>query len=138
MQSKWRNGLLVVLFVAICSAFQPGAGASSTGEDFLGVWSGTWEGAGSGGFELTIEKGKDGSLAGRVSVTGEPTYKATLKTLSFDGPKMTGSYDFPPDTAADVMLAATFESSSAKGTWSVREKANGNEVASGTWAVAKK
>jgi hypothetical protein len=128
---------LVVFFVVGCSGLLPAARVSSN-EDYVGVWSGTWEGAGSGGFELTIEKGKDGNLAGRVSVTGEPTYKATLKTLSFDGPKMKGSYDFPPDTAAEVLLAATFESSSGKGTWSVRAKADGNEVASGTWAVTRK
>jgi hypothetical protein len=138
MRTKWWIAPAVFLLsAAVRSTVLPAAEASSN-EEYVGVWSGTWEGAGSGGFELTIEKGKDGSLAGRVSVTGEPTYKATLKTLSFDGPKMTGSYDFPPDTAAEVMLAATFESSSAKGAWSVREKANGNEVASGTWAVAKK
>jgi hypothetical protein len=114
------------------------AAGASTGEQFLGVWSGTWEGAGSGGFELTLEKAKDGTIAGKVSVTGDPTYKATLNALSFDGPKMTGKYDFPPDPAAEVLLAATFESRSATGTWSVREKANGTDVASGTWSVAKK
>jgi hypothetical protein len=130
--------VFVFVFGVVFSAAQRGADGSSTGERFLGTWSGTWEGAGSGGFELTLEKDKEGALAGRVSVTGEPTYKATFKVLSFDGPKMTAKYDFPPDEAAEVELAATFEEKTAKGTWSLLEKASRNEVASGTWIVDRK
>ena len=104
---------------------------------YVGTWSGSWDGAGSGGFELTLEKGKDGALAGRVSVTGEPTYKATIKTLSFDGPKMTATYDFPPDDSVEVVLVATFEGNKATGTWSARQKNGGGELVSGTWTVTK-
>ena len=68
---------------------------------------------------MTLEAGKDGKPGGYVSVTGEPTYKATLKTLAFDGAKMTATYEFPPDPASRN-LAATFEGDAAKGTWSSR------------------
>ena len=95
------------------------------------------EGAGTGGFDLTLEKGKDDKLAGKVSVTGEPTYKATLKTLKIEGQKMNASYDFPPDESADVTLTAIFDGNTAKGTWVVTQK-GGGELASGTWTVAKK
>jgi hypothetical protein len=135
MRTRWSVGFFVV-FVAISFAAQR-EDKGSTGEQFLGVWSGTWEGAGSGGFEVTLEKAKDGTIAGKVSVTGEPTYKATFRTLSFDGPKMTAIYDFPPEPAAEVVLGATFETGSAKGTWSLREKSSSAEVASGTWSVAR-
>lgn len=112
---------------------------SKSADRFTGKWTGSWEGAGaSGGFELTLEQPKEGALAGRVAVTGEPTYQATLKTLSFDGPRMTGSYDFPPDESLEVHLATTFEGNTAKGTWAVHEKAGGSEVAAGTWSVARK
>ena len=88
---------------------------------------------------MTLEKGKDGGVAGRVSVTGEPTYKATFKTLSFDGKTMNARYDFPPSEAdAEVWLAATFDGNKADGTWSLRVKADGSEVAAGTWSVTKK
>jgi hypothetical protein len=123
-----------VLFRAAPRAVQ----GSPAGEPYLGTWTGTWDGAGSGGFELTLEKSKDGTVAGKVSVTGEPTYKAVLKTLSFEGKTMSATYDFPPDEGAEVRLSATFDGSSASGTWSVREKANGNEVAAGTWTVSRK
>jgi hypothetical protein len=106
--------------------------------NLLGIWTGTWEGAGTGGFELTLDKGKDGAPGGSVSVTGEPTYKATLKTLSFEGTKMTATYDFPPDEQIEILLTATFEGKTAKGTWAARQKAGGGELASGTWTVARK
>ena len=118
---------------------QRGPEAPAPAEQFLGTWSGSWEGAGqSGGFELILEKDKAGALGGRVSVTGEPTYKVTLKSLAFEGPKMTAQYDFPADEAAQVILAASFDGNTAKGTWSLREKASGTEVAGGTWTVTRK
>ena len=132
-------GVFAVMTLVVAAAAQSPSDTKSSGEQYVGTWSGRWDGTGEGGgFELTIEKGQDKALAGRVSVTGEPTYKATLKKLSFDGAKMTGAYDFTPDEQAEVILAATFEGDTAKGTWSLRTKANGAEVASGTWNVARK
>jgi hypothetical protein len=128
----------LLIFGAVCSAAQRGTEKASPGEQFLGTWAGTWDGAGSGGFELTLEKGKEGEVSGRVSVTGEPTYKASCKALSFDGKKMNASYDFPPDQAAEVVLAATFDGNTATGSWLLRVKADNNEVASGTWTVTRK
>ncbi len=132
--------LLAILTIAvICSAAHPASGQPAAGEQLLGTWSGTWDGAGSGGgFELTFEREKEGPVTGKVSVTGEPTYKAALKTLSFDGKKMTATYDFTPDDAAEVILAASFDRNTASGTWSLREKSTGNEVASGSWKVTRK
>jgi hypothetical protein len=80
---------------------------------------------------------KDGPLTGKVSVTGEPEYQATLKTLAFDGKKMTAKYDFPADESAEVLLAATFDGNKATGTWTLRAKAGESEVASGTWTVTR-
>jgi hypothetical protein len=138
-----RNRLSVWLVLFVCAGVwlcaRLGAQGSASGEEFAGVWSGSWAGAGgSGGFELTLEKGKDG-VTGRVSVTGEPTYKASFKALSFDGKKMNAKYDFPPnDAVAEVWLTATFEDAKAAGTWSLRVKQDGSEVAAGTWSVTKK
>ena len=138
MRKRWCVWLWLFIFGAMCSAAQRGADGSSTGEQFLGTWTGTWDGVGSGGFELTLEKGTDGAVIGKVSVTGEPTYKATFKALSFDGKKMSAKYDFPPDEGGEVALAASFDGNTATGTWSLREKANDNEVARGTWTVTRK
>jgi hypothetical protein len=131
--------LVVVIGLLSSTTAQGGAQGASASEKYIGTWSGTWEGDGrTGGFELTLEKTKDGTLGGGVSVTGEPTYKATLKTVSFDAAKMTATYDFPPDDSIGIALEATFESATAKGTWAARQKANGSEVAAGTWTVTLK
>jgi hypothetical protein len=138
MRSRLSVWLFLLILGAFPSAAQRGEGPPG-GEQFVGTWSGGWEGAGSsGGFELTLEKGKDGALGGKVSVTGEPTYSATFKSLAFDGKKMTAKYDFPPDPAAEVVLTATFEDTRAAGGWSLVEKASGGEVVSGSWSVSKK
>jgi hypothetical protein len=120
---------LLIVTVVCVSAQEP--------DSFVGTWTGSWDGAGTGGFELTLEKGKEGALTGRVSVTGEPTYKATLRTVSIDGAKMTATYDFPPDESLEVLLVATFEGNKAKGTWTARGKNGGSELVSGTWTVTK-
>ncbi len=133
--SAW---LCLFLLGAIAIAAQRGEGAGS-GEAFVGVWSGTWEGSGgTGGLELTLERAKDGSIGGRVSVTGEPTYQTTIRTVSFDGAKMTAKYDLPSDESIAVVLEAKFDGDSATGTGAAREKANGGDVATGTWTVKKK
>ena len=107
--------------------------------DPVGTWTGTWEGAGgNGGIEVVFEKGKDGALGGRISVTGEPTYKATLKTVTVDGQKLSWAYDFPPDESIEIKMAATIDGQNVKGTWSARPKAGGDELASGTMTAAKK
>ena len=133
-----RKTLTIWLCVAILGVVS--AAAHQAGDDTrAGTWAGTWEGEGAtGGFELTLEKAKDGPLTGRVSVTGEPTYKATFKTLTIEGNKLTATYDFPPADGAEVLLAATFDGNACKGTWVLREKASGNAAAQGTWSVAKK
>ena len=140
MRRRFCIGVAMLLIGAVCiGATQRGADGGASSGDFSGIWAGTWEAgdAGSGGFELTLEKGKDGALAGRVSVTGEPTYKATLKTLSIEGKALGATYDFPPDISLEVVLAATFDGATAKGTWSARQK-GGSELASGTWTVTRK
>jgi len=130
----WLCVLIVGSTVGTVAAVQQAGDADRTG-----TWTGTWEGGGgTGGFELTLEKPSAGPLAGRVSVTGEPTYKATLKTVTIEGHKLNATYDFPPAEGAEVVLAGEFEGSACKGTWRVREKASGNVAVEGTWSVAKK
>ena len=136
MKTRLLITICLLLLAAMGSYAQQSA--SDIPKEFLGTWSGSWEGMGqSGGFDLTLEKGKDGG-AGRVAVTGEPTYNATFKTMSFEGKKMTAVYDFPPDEQAEVVLVAAFEGDSASGTWALRAKQDKTEVASGTWKVKKK
>jgi hypothetical protein len=131
--------LLVIVFVGTASASTPArASQASTGDEYLGKWTGTWDGSGSGEFELTLEKGKD-APAGKVAVTTEQgNYTADLKSLSFSGKSMSATYDFPLDPSAEVAIAATFDGGKAKGTWSLRPKGQATELAGGSWTVARK
>ena len=131
-------GALLVL-LAVCVAHAQEKPEPAKPAPLTGTWTGTWEGAGSsGGFELTLEQPKEGPLTGKVAVTGEPAYKADFKSLSFDGKKLTASYDFPPDAAAEVYIAATAEGNKLTGTWGLVAKGEKTEVASGSWTVTKK
>lgn len=134
-----RTWAWVLVFI-LCAVSSPAQGTSQqqAGDPYVGTWTGTWDGAGTGGFELTLEKDKNGAIGGRVSVTGEPTYKATLKDIAFDGTKMTARYEFTPDPRGEVRLATTFDGEKATGTWTLVETASGNEMATGTWTVTKK
>ena len=135
-----RKSLTLWLCVLIMGAVATVAAVQPTGSaDRTGTWTGTWVGGGgTGGFELTLEKPSGGSLGGRVSVTGEPTYKATLKTVAIEGNKLNATYDFPAAEGAEVVLAGEFEGSACKGSWQLREKASGSVAAEGTWSVAMK
>ncbi len=138
-KTRWAWCVLFLVGAVCSAAAQRGGEGASKPEPLVGMWSGTWEGGGAGGgFELTLEQVKDGPVTGKVSVTGEPTYKAAFRSLSFDGKKMTAKYDFPESDAIEVVLAASFEGSAATGTWSARDKASDAEVATGTWKVTKK
>jgi len=80
VRKHWCVFVCLLFLGVVCVEAQRGAEGSATGEEFSGVWSGNWEGSGgSGGFEVTLEKNKDGPVTRRVSVTGEPTYKADSK-----------------------------------------------------------
>ena len=138
MRVKACIGIWLVVVGALCSAAQRGGDAQARGEQYLGTWAGTWDGAGTGGFELTLEKGEGGAVIGRVSVTGEPTYKSTIKTVTFEGATMKGKYDFTPDERAEVVVSVTFDAKAAKGTWALREKASGGEPATGTLSLTRR
>ena len=130
---------LLVLILATAATSAQDKPASGTPAELYGTWTGTWEGPGAGGgFELTLEKPTDGATGARVSVTGEPTYQANIRTIAFDGKKMTAAYDFPPDDSLEVRLTATFDGGTATGIWSARGKGDGSELASGSWTVKKK
>jgi hypothetical protein len=133
-----RRPFVLTVAIAMLSIGALAAGQPS-GEKYLGTWAGTWDGAGSGDFELTIDKAKEGPLSGRVAVTTDGgNYNANLKTIAFDGPKMTAKYDFPLDPNAEIVVSATFEDKSAKGTWAMRPKGQEADVAAGTFSVNKK
>ena len=112
---------------------------SSGPERFVGTWAGTWEGGGSGKIEMALAKAEAGKLSGQVTVTTDTgDYTAKFKSLSFDANQMTAKYDFPLSEGSEVVLTATFDERTLKGTWSLRAKGQEGEQAGGPWTAAKK
>ena len=126
MRKKWLAAAALVLVGAV-------AAAQTDIAAFVGTWDGTWEGGGTGRFDLTIESGSDGKPAGGVSVgTDQGDYTAKFKELSFDGQNMKARYEFPLDSQADVAVTGTFNGSSAEGTWSLVAKGGDQSFAGGS------
>ena len=129
---KWVTAAALALLGAV-------ALAQADISAFTGTWNGTWEGGGTGRFDLTIEKGGDGQPAGGVSVgTDQGDYTAKFKQLSFEGQNMKGRYEYTPDPQADIIVTGTFNGAAAEGTWSLVQKDGDQAFAAGTWKVAKK
>jgi hypothetical protein len=129
---KWLAAAALALLGAV-------AVAASDIAAFVGTYGGTWEGGGTGRFDLTIEKGGDGRPAGGVSVgTDQGDYTAKFKELSFDGQNMKARYEFPLDAQADVAITGKFDGGAAEGTWSLVAKGGDQSFAGGTWKVQKK
>ena len=139
MSNRRTLTMLVLVVCWIGSAARIGARQASSGEQYAGMWSGTYDGSGTGQVELTLDKGQDGAMTGKVAATTDGgNYTAELKSVSFEGTKMTAKYDFPLDPSAEVVMTATFDGGTAKGTWSLRAKGQADEIASGGLAVTKK
>jgi hypothetical protein len=129
---------LTLVLVACMAGAAVRAEQASPGEQYVGTWAGTYDGAGTGTMELILDK-KDGALAGKVSAaTDGGNYTADLKDVKFEGGKMSAKYDFPLDPSAEVVMTATFEGTTAKGTWSLRAKGQTDELAGGGLSVSKK
>jgi hypothetical protein len=117
-----------------------GVALAADGDQCIGTWKGSWEGAGAGGrFDLTFTKGSDGKLAASVSVgTDMGDYKAQFSAVTVTGDKLAGAYDYPPDPQGEVTLTGNFDSTSAIGTWSLGAKGQpGGQAIAGTWKVTK-
>jgi hypothetical protein len=132
MRNRWWAAAAFALLGAVAMA-QTDIAA------FVGTWNGTWEGGGTGRFDLTIERDSDGQPSGGVAVgTEQGDYTAKFKELSFDGQNMKARYEFPLDSQADVAVTGTFNGGSAEGSWTLVAKGGDQAFAGGTWKVQKK
>lgn len=135
-----KVAMLASLMLGLWTAGQWGIALAADGDQYVGTWKGTWEGAGAGGrFDLTFSRGNDGKLTAKVSVGSEMgDYNATLSTLTLTGEKLAGAYDYPPDPQGEVTITGSFDPKTAVGTWSLGAKGQtGGQSIAGTWKVAK-
>src|SRR5579863_6554647 len=89
MQIQNHQRLVWVLLAALwLVAHAPPAAAD--GDQYLGKWTGTYQGDNtSGHFELILERGSAGLITGTIAVSGDgggaADYSAKLKSASFSG-----------------------------------------------------
>jgi hypothetical protein len=133
-----RKSSLTSLFVLIftCLAL---AGQNSAGNNFAGSWAGSWTGGSNGKIDMTIAGDASGKLSITLIATPEQGDATTFqsKTAEVVDNKLKAKFE-APDGALEVSLEGAIDGASLKGTYSVRDKAQGNEVESGTWTVSKK
>jgi hypothetical protein len=110
-------------------------------DQYLGAWTGTWEGAGeSGRYDLTFHRANDGKLTGTIAVgSDEGDYSSTFRSLSLGDNKIVGTYDYPPNDKWEISLRGTFDGKSANGNWFllIKGHTDGQVLATGTWKVEK-
>jgi len=124
-----------------CATYARQTETKKTGSDSdaVGAWSGSWEGGSNGKFEMTIAKGPDGKLTG--SLTANPAegggYTVKFKSVEIAGGKMTCKLD-DPEGEVEIAIEGAVDPAAMKGSYSVRTKAQGEQVDTGTWQAKKK
>ena len=135
-----KVAIVALMLAGMWAALQLGVAAAADGDQYVGTWKGTWEGAGAGGrFDMTFARGSDGKLAASVSVgTDMGDYNAKFSKVSVTGDKLAGAYDYPPDPQGEVIITGSFDPKNATGTWSLGAKGQpGGQAIAGTWKVSK-
>ncbi len=132
-----RKTIFVSLIVLICGCF---AYAQSKSDGAAaGTWSGTWTGSSTGKFEITIKKEAGGKLSASLTATPDQGdgYTVNFKLVEPQGNKLTMKFD-DPSGEIEGTLQAVVEGSSFKGDYTIRAKANGEEVEKGTFTASRK
>jgi hypothetical protein len=135
-----KVAVVALMLAGMWAALQFGVAAAAEGDQYVGTWKGTWEGAGAGGrFDLTVARGSDGKLGASVSVGSDMgDYNAKFSKMTLTGDKLAGAYDYPPDPQGEVIITGSFDPRNATGTWSLGAKGQpGGQAIAGTWKVSK-
>jgi hypothetical protein len=140
MRAQKFTVLGLMVLISMWATARIGIAWAADGDQYIGTWKGTWEGAGAGGrFDLSFARGVDGKLTANVSVGTEMgDYTAKFSTVTLSGDKLAGAYDYPPDPQGEVTITGTFDPKAATGTWSLGAKGQpGGQSIAGTWKVSK-
>ncbi len=129
--------LVVMVFTATIFQGVRAQNPSSTADSpatIVGKWSGTFEGAASGKFELVINQDSNGKLAGQVIMLTDDGSRQPidLKTITWGKGQLAATYNDPNDGDDEVNFTGTYAKPALKGTW----KSDGGQ-ATGTWQVTR-
>jgi hypothetical protein len=130
--------LLLALTVAVSSTHA--RSASSDDDRWIGTWSGTYGGDGTGKYTMVLSRGADKKIGGTVETMpdGGSGYTATFKSVVVDGASVKMAYDDPGNSGIEVQLEATVDGGSLTGTWKSVDTGAKTVVASGTFTGSKR
>ncbi len=134
-----RKTLFAGLIMLIIGAGYLGYAQSRTRNNPAGTWSGSWSGSSTGKFEMTIKRDPSGKFSGTLTATPDQGqgYTAPFKSVVSSSSKLTLKFE-DPGGGAEATLQAVIAGPSIKGDYSIRSKANGEEVEKGTFTGARK
>ena len=96
MRNRLTTLMLGLVAYSVVATAPMAARQAPNAEQYVGMWSGTYDGAATGTLEMILDKGKEGALTGKVNVVSDGgNYSADFKSVTFEGPKVTAAYDFP-------------------------------------------
>ncbi len=132
-----RKSLFVMLsLICFCLAVE----AQTAGDkNLVGAWTGTWTGGSNGTFEMTVTKEADGKLSGKITPKpeGGESYTVPFNSVAMAESKVTLKLS-DPNGEAEITLELTLDGTAMKGKYSVRIKADGNEVDTGAITANRK
>ena len=138
MHKRWLTAAAIVVIGTVAVSVLLHAAQPTAGEQFLGDWPGTWEGIGSGRFDLSFAR-SGARIIGSIAVdSGEGSYTVALQDLSFEGSKMSARYPYPFAEREDIVIAGDFGDAAAAGTWSLQQQDDRNVLYAGKWRVRKR
>jgi hypothetical protein len=126
----------------VCTVVSIGAVPSlQTAEDkVIGTWSGTWDGASTGKYTMSIARDDAKNLSGTIQTVPDEGggYTATFKSVVVDGDTVRISYDSPAGDATEIQLVATTDEANIKGSWKAVDPSSNTVSASGNFIGSKK
>ena len=136
-----RTVCLSFVMGLVCTAVTlGGVSLAQTAEDnLIGTWSGTWDGASTGKYTMSIARDEAKHLGGTVQTVPDEGggYTATFKSVVVDGATVRISYDSPAGDPTEIQLEATTDGANIKGSWKMVDRSN-TVTASGNFIGSKK
>jgi len=115
------------------------AALTASDKDFVGKWSGDYEGGGGAGkYVLTLAHDDAKKLAGSLEVLpdGNSAYTVPFKSVEPKGSTALLKYD-SPEGNSEVHVEITIDGKALKGTWKALEPGSNAVIAEGTLTGAK-
>lgn len=137
-----RTVCLPFVMGLVCTIVTIGAVPSSkTAEDeVIGTWTGTWDGASTGKYTMSIARDDAKQLGGTIQTVPDEGggYTATFKSVVVSGDTVTITYDSPAGDAGEIQLEATTDGANIKGSWKAVDRSSNAVSASGNFVGSKK